>query len=484
MSGPWHLPGYSGRPESWHEGTRPGGAPFRTPALTRADAAQVADTLRESVLRARAIRSVDQVIGAIDRVTTRLGDADRGRREALACLREGLGWEPPLAEETLDHMRRMWTREALDRLLRSELGNPRVLDAFVPDGDGRCRRASGLPLVLHILSGNVPGVAVTAIVRGLLVRSAVACKAAEDEPFLPALFARLLAEEDPELGSTVAVSWWPSVTEAPEWRAWSAAAEMAVVYGGAEAVRGVRDALPASTELLAYGPRIGVGVVLADAVESADAARDLARDVCAYEQRGCVSPRLVFVVSEVADAGGRFASLLAAALEEETSRIPAPALAPEEAVAVRRLRAEHEFGAYGGEAHTTLLASEPDLRWTVVARRAGVVARKAGGGESMQHLQVLPRVVFVQSIPGVAQLEGALDALQGTVQAIGYAGGPDAGAVAALGARAGACRVAPFGTIAWPPPDWRHDGRFQLLPLLRWTDWEDAVAGGGVAGAE
>jgi hypothetical protein len=26
--------------------------------------------------------------------------------------------------------------------------------------------------------------------------------------------------------------------------------------------------------------------------------------------------------------------------------------------------------------------------------------------------------------------------------------------------------------MAWPPADWRHDGRMQLMPLLRWTDFE------------
>ena len=185
------------------------------------------------------------------------------------------------------------------------------------------------------------------------------------------------------------------------------------------------------------------------------AARRLARDVCAYEQQGCVSPRLVFVV------GGdvqHFAELLALGLEEETQRQPPPDLAEAEAIAIRNLRAEREFdrGASRG-----LLTSEPDLRWTVLVDRE-------------PHLGVtsLPRVVHLCTIRDVGDLLTALQPLSGHIQAVGYAGGAGVEELAEGAASLGASRVAPFGQVAWPPVDWRHDGRHQLIPLLRWTDWE------------
>ena len=61
-------------------------------------------------------------------------------------------------------------------------------------------------------------------------------------------------------------------------------------------VEAVRASLPADTDLVSYGPKTGVAVVLPEA--SAGAARELARDICAYDQQGCVSPRLVYVVGE------------------------------------------------------------------------------------------------------------------------------------------------------------------------------------------
>jgi len=417
----------------------------------------VADRVREATLEARRTFGVADVAKAIDGVARRLSEGEPAEAEAVAHLCEGLGWPLGLARETLAEARKGWTLDALQSLLDAELGDARVLDGFEPDASNplRFRRALGPPLLLNVLASNVPGVGVTAIVRALLVRAGVLCKAASAEPCLPALFARLLSQENPLLGETVAVTWWPSDSETPEWEAWSRRADMAVVYGGPEAVEGVRASLPPDTELLAYGPRIGVGVVLGPADRDLAAARRLARDVCAYEQQGCVSPRLVFVVD--GDAG-HFAELLARGLEEETRRQPPPDLVEEEAIAIRKLRAEREFDPTESRG---LLSSEPDLRWTVLV-----------DAKPRLDATPLPRVVQLCTTRDVGDLLTALQPLSGHIQAVGYAGGAGVEALAEGAAALGVSRVAPFGEVAWPPFDWRHDGRHQLLPLLRWTDWE------------
>jgi hypothetical protein len=47
----------------------------------------------------------------------------------------------------------------------------------------------------------------------------------------------------------------------------------------------------------------------------------------------------------------------------------------------------------------------------------------------------------------------------------------------ALG-RLGADRVCPLGRMPDPPPVWHHDGRFNLLDLVRWTDLEPEASAG------
>lgn len=461
MPDAWYLPAADGAPDAgqvgsaWHEGLTAGGLPFRTPALDVQAATELAAAVRDAALAARRTRSIEQVTQAIDRVAQRLAagpDAD----EAVDTLASSLGWPPELASETLSEARSGWTLDAIGRLLDAELPDRRVLDGFAPDvGEpARARHASGPPLLFQVLAANVPGVAVTAIVRGLLARSGVLCKTSRDEPFLPALFARLLAEEDAVLGATLAVSWWPFEAETAEWSAWSGSADLVVAYGGGEAIAGMRSALPAGTELLVYGPRVGVGAVLggADYEQSADR---LARDVCAYEQQGCVSPRLVFVVDGDVRA---FGEKLAGSLDEHTRRRPPPKLSDADATAIRALRAEREFDGAGD---SELLASDPDLRWTILLDPEPTIE-----GTN------LPRVVHLSAAPSVGDLLTALEPLVGHIQAVGYAGEEGVEELAQGAAVLGVSRVAPFGRIAWPPVDWRHDGRQQLMPLLRWTDWE------------
>jgi hypothetical protein len=73
-----------------------------------------------------------------------------------------------------------------------------------------------------------------------------------------------------------------------------------------------------------------------------------------------------------------------------------------------------------------------------------------------------------------------LQPLDGRIQAIGYAGDEDRlASLAEVAVDLGVCRMAPLGRMAWPPAEWRHDGNFQLLPLLEWTEWEGGETGSG-----
>jgi acyl-CoA reductase-like NAD-dependent aldehyde dehydrogenase len=456
----WHLPGLDAEPAEWLESQTPNGARFRAPALSAAQAGTVAQEVRRAALEARFARTSEQVIRSIAAAATKLADDGPEGVAARGLLRAELGWDEHLARDTLDGMARTWTAEALTGLVEAELGGPAVLDGFVPDaewvGPGhRSRRALGAPVVLQVLAGNVPGVAITAAIRALLVRSGVLCKLPGAEPGLLPLFARVLFEEDALLGRCVAATWWPGDSFPAAWREWARWAGRAVVYGSHAAVEAARGSLPADTDLISYGPRTGIGVVLPDTPPGAVA--ELARDVCAYDHQGCVSPRLVYVVGE---STRRFVEDLARALEEHTRRHPPPDPTAAEAVAIRAARTAVEFGGYD-DGRSAVTAPGDSLAWTILAAE-----RPAAQAES------LPRVVWVHHVPDVETLEDVLRPLEGRIQTLGYSGSEELQKLAGIAARLGVSRIAPFGTVAWPPPDWRHEGRYQLLPLLNWTDLE------------
>ena len=456
----WHLPGLEPEPTEWLESGTPGGARFRAPVLSAVQAGAVAQAVRNSALEARSARTSEQVIESIAAAAARLAGDGTGGAAARQLLRAELGWDEHLARETLDGMASTWTAEALTGLVQSELGGPAVLDGFVPDeewaGPGhRSRRALGAPLMLQVLAGNVPGVAITATIRALVVRSGVLCKLPEAEPGLLPLFARLLSDEDPLLGRCVAATWWAGDRFPAAWREWARWAGRAVVYGGDAAVEAVRGSLPADTDVVSYGPRTGIGAVLPDSPPGA--AAGLVRDVCAYDQQGCVSPRLVYVVGEPT---GPFVEGLAGALAEHTGRHPPPEPTAAEAVAIRSARAEFEFSGYEGGGSAVVTPGE-SLAWTILAAESPAARTES-----------LPRVVWVHQVPDLESLEEVLRPLEGRIQTLGYSGSEGLQKLAALATRLGVSRIAPFGTVAWPPADWRHEGRHQLLPLLNWTDLE------------
>ncbi len=464
----FHLPGFdpadSRDSSGWYEGVTASGLRFRSPRLTVSGAARVADHVRAAALEARRERSLAQVVealaGAAGRLVDSASDTDGG---AVRTLADELGWPEPLARETLLEMGRVWTEESLWEVLRSELADPDVLDRFRAAGAGRQRRAAGPPLLLQVMAGNVPGVAVTGVMRALLCRSGVLVKLPEAEPGLVVLFARLLAEVDSALASCLAAAWWPADREGPIWDEWTARAGTVVVYGGEEAVAGVRDRVRGRQQVLAYGPKLGVAVLLSGA-DSGSAASALARDICAYEQMGCVSPRLVLVQGPVEP----FAQALGAALAEETHRIPRPPLRADEAVAIRALRAEIEFRGYD-DGGSRVIGSPEDLSWTVLIDDRPVL-----------ELDSLPHVVRLGGFESILDLREILRPLDGRIQAIGYAGDEEQlPSLAEAAVDLGVCRMSPLGRMAWPPPDWRHDGSFQLLPLLQWTEWEGRDTGSG-----
>jgi hypothetical protein len=440
--------------------------------VTAGAVAAVTDEVRRSALAARRKRSLEDVVRTASRAACRLASqSDPIGEEAATLLAEELGWANATAAETLAAMAESWTESAVWRVIREELPDPGVLDAFRPAGPEpsgeasasredpsagllrfRRRRAAGPPLLLCVLAGNVPGVSVTAALRGLIVRSGVLCKTPQAEPGLLPLFGRALFEADPLLGSNLAATWWPADMLSAVWRPWVKRTGKVVVYGGTEAVQAVRGQVPAEADVVAYGPKLGVGVVLSDAVEDDTAAAGLAHDVCAYDQQGCVSPRMAYVVGDVHG----FADRLAQALEAEIERLDRPAPLPEEAVEIRMLRAEAEWGSEGW-----VLGSEGDLAWTILIEKAPGL-RSEG----------LPRVVRLYPLDRIESLTPVLTPLEGRIQSVGYAGRDGLDSLADQAAELGISRVAPLGRVAWPPADWRHDGRHQLLPLLSWTDWE------------
>jgi hypothetical protein len=462
----FHLPALEHpRATTWSYGKGEDAFEVRIPRLSPADLKRQVDALVVARDRHLAHRPVAEIVGVIDAVAARLLDpGDPLRQAAERALPAVTAYSPPMIRLVLDRMAADWRAPRLRELLRAEFGDPRVLDGFrpAPRSNG-LHAAFGPRLSVHVFSGNVPGVAVTSLVRSLLLKSATLGKAAVGEPLLAALFARGVAEADAELGRCLAVTYWPGGDEAME-RAALDAADAVVVYGGADAVSTIRSRTPVTARFIGYGPKVSFGVVGRSALSGADAreaARGAARDASTFDQQGCVSPHLFYVEEGGPVSPDAWAAMLAEEMAGVERELPRGVLAPGESSSIRQLRAEAEFAEAGGGG-VRLHASAEGTAWTVVFDPKPDFTSSC-----------LNRVIRVKPVASLDDVPALVERFGPVLQTVGVAADAESTRVLAEAlARVGASRFTSFGQMAWPPPWWHHDGRPPLRELVRWADIE------------
>jgi hypothetical protein len=466
MLAAFHLPALAHVPTTtWSYGRGRSGVQLRIPQLTPALLGEQIEALRTAQREQLQERPVREIVSVIDRVARRLQNPDTPLRQlAEGALPAVTGYSAPMIRRGLDHMAADWRADRLWPLLEAEFGDPAVLDGFQPrPAVGGQTRAFGPELATHVFSGNVPGVAVTSIVRSLLVKAATLGKTSSGEPLLAALFAQAIAEEDEALGHCLAVTYWPGGADALEDVALRAA-DAVVAYGGNDAIASLRARTPAGVRFVGYGHKLSFGVVAREVLtadRAAEVAHIAALEAALFDQQGCVSPHLFYVEGGGEIEPREWARLLADAMSGVERELPRGKVSPGEASAIRQLRGEAEFSQLAGTGVELHHSAEGTL-WTAVYDPDPSFAASC-----------LNRTVRVKPVADLVAVPELVRRIGPLLQTVGVAA--DEARRAALAAslgRLGASRVAPLGQMAWPPPSWHHDGDSPLRVLVRWCDLE------------
>ena len=388
-----------------------------------------------------------------------LDPADTLRMKALEYLPADSGLSLEMATVVLDGMARDWSEDGLRALLDAEFSDVAYLDGFV-EREGRSSMAMGPELCFQVIAGSVPGVGVSALIRSLLVKSPTLLKPGRGDSVLPVLFASALHEMDPELAGALSVVYWPGGSEVLEDVA-LLRADAVVAYGGDETVAALRGRTPVTTRFVAHHHRSSVAVVGVEALGRPHAkasAASLAKAVAIFDQRGCVSPRVVYVEEGGTVSPRAFASLLAQRLAGLERDLPSGALDGAEASALHQVRGTAELmvaSESGAEIH-----HGGDAPWTVIFDRGPMALAPSLG-----------RTVRVVPLTDLEQLPDLLAFMGAHLQTVGTAGlGDREQELASRLGRAGVSRVVPFSEVPFPPPWWHHDGGSPLGDLVRWVD--------------
>jgi acyl-CoA reductase-like NAD-dependent aldehyde dehydrogenase len=178
--------------------------------------------------------------------------------------------------------------------------------------------------MLQIYAGNVPGLPVWPLCSALAMKSAVFAKTSSQEPLLAPLLARTIAEEDPDLGACIAVTWWKGGTDELD-RAAIRMAPAVLAFGGENATASIaREAHPDAVMVL-HGAKVSVAYIAGASLKRgalADIASRAAHDVALYDQQGCLSPHAFYVERGGDVSPAAFASALGVALEALRDALP------------------------------------------------------------------------------------------------------------------------------------------------------------------
>jgi hypothetical protein len=280
----------------------------------------------------------------------------------------------------------------------------RELAASVP----RCTTAHVL------LSANVFTAALRAVALGKAAAARVVVRASRREP----LFAQLLHAADPSAFELV-----DRLEPAPEEHVW--------VYGADTTLQVVAKTWPAGVVLHGHGNGYGVFVITEPHALTREQYDAMALDVAAFDQRGCLSPRIALVVGDE-DSAAEFGRNLFEALGRIQIRLPLGRLTQEERAERLRYRELVRYLGKCFEAESALVGIAPDDSDWIVPPSG--------------------RVIHVQA---TGTLEGALGAHAATITNVGVSPSTPR-PWENLVPRA---RIVPWGQMQCPPLDGPADRR-------------------------
>jgi hypothetical protein len=284
------------------------------------NATQVAD----AAARLRALaplytnEDISRVVNALCQTGVRLSGADRTLASDLRHeLQASTGLSAEMIEWGLDTTFSTVRIDVLDGLAREVIGTQGLVP--VP-----------AKLVVVVLAGNVFSAAVRAIFLPLLSGAPVLVKGSSQDSVLPHFLLRAMRGVDPEIASRCElVSFARETPDAAE--ALLSQADVVSLYGSDETLATLIPQTKRGARIVRHGSGISASFVYADALRDTatvrDAAQRVALDVAAYDQRGCLSPQVLYVQRGGAIEGRGFARVLFEETLPEVARLLPPGAA-------------------------------------------------------------------------------------------------------------------------------------------------------------
>jgi len=214
--------------------------------------------------------------------------------------------------------------------------------------------------VFLVAAGNIPGVAIHPVVQLSLLGIPTLVKTASAEPLLLPTILSSLARHDPQIASRLAALTWPRHASALT-EAIMAFNPQLAIFGDDETIANFEDR---SKPLVGFGDRFSLALVSPDADEP-DIFDNLAYDTCMFEQRGCMSPQAILLLTDNWEKVEHFSRELANAMAKLNAQLPIGSRTPAQQSSIQQWRGAYAARLAAGE--KILLLTSPGTEWTIVA---------------------------------------------------------------------------------------------------------------------
>jgi len=329
-----------------------------------------------------------------------------------------------------------------------ELGNERVMDEWCHQ-KATWVRAFPQGIVMHSMVGNMALANAFSLLWAAMTKNISLAKLPARDPATPLALAQAFVDVDPSHPMTraLSVAYWKH--DSPLVSASCYAADVVLAWGGARAIKQLKEVVPAGTPFVEFGPKWSLAVIDLDQCDSEVAAWRMAADVTFYDQEACLSPQRLFVKGD----HRQFIQRLGHYLDKAAGHIA------------------KQGQNRDALAHFAMTRLEASFRgWTLHRGRDWSIIEIEDPSQVIEH--PLGRTLFVHPVRDISEVSGYLNETAQTLCCEPWELGTqyrDEWAVAGID------RIVELGMSRRPQYGYTHDGMRPLSKLVRWVSHESGV---------
>jgi hypothetical protein len=247
-------------------------------------------------------RDVDELLEIIDQVGDLWLNPNYDlRKEVLEVIPMMSGQSRELCEKEFLGTIRLWNKENAELQLKGELGGKDYLENWIQKGQARLH-AQPRGVVLHNLAGNSFGLGPTSLSYGLITKNVNLMKLSHQEPYVTVKLCQSIQDIAPKVAEEIAVMYWRgSRGDIYDELFNSGNINCVIAWGAIHSIEDIRRrANRYGIKIIDNGPKLSFSVVSEDIFSDNETMQEIAQkiaiDVVFWNQRACLSPRVIYLI--------------------------------------------------------------------------------------------------------------------------------------------------------------------------------------------